>query len=1161
MKKIIILIFWIFTILLVGNQNCISQINSLRCKVVNCEDSINLTDSLLISGPSIKIQSLQAPTRFYDFDFNDSTQILKIKYPIPGDSIRICYRVFQLAQKRSYFLFDSSIRQDPARPDYANPGFEIKSNTSWWNSPGINYTGNFTRGISTGNNQSLVLNSNLNLQLSGDLGDGFSLLGAISDNQIPIQPEGNTRQIQEFDRLFIKLSKKNQHLTVGDFEISKPAGYFLNYYKKNKGGLLETKHKINNWNLESKSVFAISKGKSNRLNLKTQNGNQGPYRLSGNNGEQFIILLAGSEKVWIDGDLIQRGEDADYSIDYNLAEIRFTPKRIISDISRVIIEFEYLDQNYTRSLALLQSSIKNNNIESYFNFYNEQDSKTPAVATDLDSLDKATLIGSGDDIKLAVRSGIRKAGSNFNINRIYYRERDTLVIISGMSVNLKYLIFDPNADSTALQVGFSEVVSGKGNYILKQSTANGRVYEWIAPDVISGNPKGNYEPVIPLIAPQQIMMMNAGILWKGNHNNLSGGLELALSSVDKNRLSNIQDNDNQGLAFKFQTSLPTLIFSDSLFKIKTNLYYEYNQKNFSSINPYRNVEFARDWNITSQTGSSDHLPRILLNASIGSKYSLNYEHMQFIRSIGFKGQKNTMDGNWNDSLTNVQISYNILQTQDANERSSFERPGFLISRKLPKNWKLQLQGLQEKNTRYLNSTDSLSANSFYFKVLEARLQKDTKKDVSISFTVKHRLDYLANGSAFTKHSISDEAYLESQIDRKQLGILNIKVSGKRSQYTNSQLNDSLAKIYFLGALDHQINIWKKLISFKNYYELQSGVEPRQEFVFEEKRPGEGNFIFMDFNKDGVRQIYEYVYAPDIDTARFVRFQLLNSEYVQIYQSSWNQFINIDPKNVIQGKSKFSKIVSAFYLETGFRFNSKVNKESEISTRINPLYFIKNKSDLIGYASFIQQNLYYNRAHPIYEIQTGFQQTAQKILLTSGSDEKKLQTTNLKARFTTFKKLDCNLEFFSKKDDKVTQFYLDQNYRIQTIGFHPFLVYRMNPYARMNAGLSIRNATEKNQGKERADFVELELGSALFLFKKLSIRSELKYISIQFQGESGSIIEFNMLDGYKDGNNYNWDLQFDYKINSLIQLQFSYSGRKAASSETLHTGRMQLRANF
>lgn len=72
--------------------------------------------------------------------------------------------------------------------------------------------------------------------------------------------------------------------------------------------------------------------------------------------------------------------------------------------------------------------------------------------------------------------------------------------------------------------------------------------------------------------------------------------------------------------------------------------------------------------------------------------------------------------------------------------------------------------------------------------------------------------------------------------------------------------------------------------------MQSGVEPRQEYVFEEKRPGEGNFIYMDFNKDGIRQIYEYVYAPEIDTARFVRFQLYNSEYIQIYQASWNNFL-------------------------------------------------------------------------------------------------------------------------------------------------------------------------------------------------------------------------------------------------------------------------------
>ena len=76
-------------------------------------------------------------------------------------------------------------------------------------------------------------------------------------------------------------------------------------------------------------------------------GYKGPYRLTSNQGNKDISIISASEKVWVEGELMIRGANYDYVIDYSLAEITFTAKRLIHSDIDIFVEYEYVDGQYS----------------------------------------------------------------------------------------------------------------------------------------------------------------------------------------------------------------------------------------------------------------------------------------------------------------------------------------------------------------------------------------------------------------------------------------------------------------------------------------------------------------------------------------------------------------------------------------------------------------------------------------------------------------------------------------------------------------------------------------------------------------------------------------------------------------------------------------------
>ena len=1119
--------------------------NNYRKKRLAVKDSIRI-DSVSINPSKFIIKSkmgIVIDSTLYSIDF--AKAILRFKRPIDLDTIQIEYLRYPNFLTKVYKQLDDKIIVD--RSSGLQQLYKLE-NTNKQNTftpfDGLTTSGSISRGVTIGNNQNSVLNSELDLQISGKLSDKVSLRASIQDANIPLQESGYSQRLDEFDQVFIELFSDDWNIRAGDIDLINTNSYFANFSKRVQGLSV-------NANLSEKtSIFAsgaLVRGQFTTTQFTAQEGNQGPYKLRGPNNELFVLIVSGSETVYVNGVPLKRGENNDYIIDYNAGEIIFNSTFPITSEMRITVDYQFSERNYSRFTVFGGGNYKTEKLSIHVSVYSESDAKNQPLQQNLSTEQTQILAGAGDDMDLMIASSA--TAESYSENRILYRKE----LIGGEEI----FVFSNDPEDELFSVRFTLVGANQGNYVLSNTNTINNIFEYVAP--IAGVLQGNYEPITQLVAPErlQIVVLN-GRYQPTEKTNIF--FELAGSKNDVNLFSNIDDNDNDGFAGKL-TLKQNIIKSDSLWNLSAFVDADFIQKDFRTIQRLYRAEFNRDWNLdNTQTnqGNFNFGDQLLFTSGLQLSHSkkgtasYSFEHLDY--SENFNGNRHNITANLHLGDFNIFSNSSFLNSESTINRSTFLRSFNRVVYGKNNKW-VGVKFTTEDNEQRVIISDSLTPLSQKFKAYETfvGIGDSTKVFAEVGY-IKRFNDSLRHNN-LERVNTSNTYYLKSRLIQNKNTNLQLFVNYRdlKSEDETTQDEQSLnSRLSFNQKLLNNLIIWN------TSFETNSGTLPQQDFTYIEVEAGQGAYTWIDYNENAIQELNEFEIAQFADQGSYIRVLLPNQVFVRTHQNRLSQTLTINPQKWSTSENKTKKFFSHFYNQTSYLIDRKIKREGN-NFNLNP--FKKDEENQLALNNSVRNVLFYNRGKQRYTTSYTYLTNTNRNLLSIGFQENKLTNHqfNFNHKFATNWLVNTIASFGN--DESLSENFANRNYNIDETRFQPKLSYLFNENAQFDVFYQYTSKENTIGNLESLAQNNYGLSFTYNNAQKVALTGEFNFFQNTYDGNPNTPIAYQMLEGLQPGKNFTWSLLAQKKLTKFLDLNLNYFGRKTETSKTIHTGSIQLKAYF
>ncbi len=1056
--------------------------------------------------------------------------------------------------------------------------------------PQLRRSGAISRGIVAGNRRDVSIESGLRMELDGEVADGVRVQAVLTDENTPIQPEGTTQRLSDFDRVYVQLDADLGQARLGDVDLAFTGTEFAPFVRKLQGAAVtaEVPAALGGAFAGGRvtAAGAVTRGLFRSQDVEAVEGVQGPYRLTGQNGEELIIIVAGSERVYLDGVLMQRGEAQDYVIDYGTGEVTFTPRRLITAERRITVDFEYSLGAFTRTLLgtevdlgfgrMGEGALARPRARLRATLLREADGAAFADELGLTEADLDLIAVAGD--APAVRSGAEPVPFDAESPFVLYTQQDTLF---GGEVFSVFVPAGPD-DADVFRVRFSRVEPGTGQYVRAGRAVNGVLFEWVGP---AG---GDYVPLrlLPKPALRSLLDLAATV-------EPVMGIELfgeaARSTDDPNRISDLNASDDAGGAYFGGARLrPTEALGGLLLAEVTGRLREATFRPFSRIRP---VEFNRHWNLARAGSGLPGLDSLREETVEGfaqwssgeggsERVLVRAEAGRLVLGDLFDGERAgatfLLGDGWLGGLPGFDYRVDWVEAENGlvgEEGGWLRQLGRLSKPLLQQKITSFVEVEQERRAQRVIGTDSLAATALAFVEVRPGVRwvgEEGRRAAGLQFEYRDeqlpfdgrfaRAARVATVKADGRYRLGSTFSTEAEAAYRRRNATDaFRLRGDPSTGSGQALESvALRWTSRWSPLDRAADL-------NAVYEATTERAPVLQEVYLRVGPELGQYVWEDANGDGVQQLDEFREEITPLEGEYVRSFVPGDRLRPTAAVQGRLRLRLDPARFLGDDALgWRRVLRAVTTLTTLDVQERTESDELLDVYLLRPHELQQPGRTLAGRFRVGQDVTLFRGDPRFGGRLSANHLRTTTRLASGLERRLVQRAEAEARVQALPPLGLALRGAVERRDAESPF-ASRAFALRGWEAEPEATWRFGPGAALTAGVRLaRNRDVQGAaGAERtADIVIVPVQTRLSAANRLQLLLSAERADVRLAGPAavGETL-FELTERRGVGTSYLWSANGQYTVNRYLRASLTYEGRAPAAAPVLHNVRLSLSAVF